>query len=524
MVTMYWSYRLRSITLPTDCSMGLNIQQPLLLNDDCSMGILKVATHYLFILVMLRYLRKFCLNTAFSAIYLTIASSTVEAATLLRNTSPSSFSLDDRSLNYSNYDLNWSLSIEKIDREDNTSTQQDNSLSAQTINRDLKQRYQDKKLDIDTENTISLAKANKLTRSLDSKLDLINNTSNPISENNISSVNNIPIILGVFTFLVAASVFSVSFLEKKLVAADGSLNSDFLGISRKLKISDESVFLHNRLMQEIQRLAARLQQLDDDKFTEAEFLRLLRWESNLTQGKNEYKDLKEPIQLLQVGLDTKNIFLSLEQTEFRYRGSGQQEFYNYITELLAENFNKDDFRSEVDNKLMEILPILMTEEGKKALISYSQELYKLAETNLALKLMFLFRKNEFQNYSILKSISDIIEKTSGENLLDPKIISSSVIFYYDDFEKVSKIIGLSQQQSTVENYTKILQYLGLFYRHQQDYYNFQDFISALQQWQKPYQSLTHIRQQYNAREYDLPKEFVQLVPGEKIAKKYYEYT
>jgi hypothetical protein len=166
----------------------------------------------------------------------------------------------------------------------------------------------------------------------------------------------------------------------------------------------------------------------------------------------------------------------------------------------------------------------LTEEGQQALISYSQELYKLAETNLALKLMLLFRQYESQNYSILKSIADIIEKTGGKNLLDPKIVTSLVSFHFDDFEKVSKIIGLSQQHTTVDTYTKILQYLSLASRHSKDYYEFQELISIVKQWQKPYRSLTRIRQQYNSREYDLPKDFTQPVPGEKVVKKYHEFA
>jgi hypothetical protein len=481
------------------------------------MGTLKIATHYLIIiLVMLRLFRKFCLNTAFYTISLTIASSSVESATLLVNTSPKSFSLNDLFLISSNYDLNLVPNAKDIGEQ--------NNISAQIINQNLKQRYQDERLGVDTKDTISLAQANKMASSLDSETNFINETTNFTTEQNPNNSNNAPIVFGCFALLVAASVFSLIFFEKKLITENGSFSTSFFGFSGKPKVPDESVFLHNRLIQEIQRLSARLQQLDNDQFTEAEFLKLLLWESNISKGKNEFKELKEPIQLLKVGLDTKNIFLAIEQTEFSYRGSGQQEFYNYITKLLAQGLTKEEFRVEVDNKLMEILPILMTEEGKQALISYSQELYKLAETNLALKLMFLFRQNESQNYSVLKSISDIIEKTGGKNLLDPKIISSLVMFHYEDFEKVSKIIGLSKQQSTVENYTKILQYLGLFYRHAQDYYAFREFIAILKQWQKPYQSISYIRQQYSAKEYDLPKDFAQAISGEKIAKKYHEYT
>jgi hypothetical protein len=391
------------------------------------------------------------------------------------------------------------------------------------ISENLKQRYQDDRLDIDTENTITLGRSSQLINSINSEDKISTLKAKELFSdglikpaNNLFINDNLLIVLATFLALVSTHVFCLIFFDKQLMA--------FMGISGKPKVPNESVFLHNRLMQEIEKLAGRLQYLDDTKFTEAEFLRFLRWENEIGKGKNEYQYLREPIQLLQVGLNAKNSFLALEQAEFSYRGSRQQEFYNYITELLKQNLPKDQFKSEVEFKLVETLPTLMTEEGQQALISYSQELYKLAETDLALKLMLLFRQYEFQNYSILKSIADIIDKTGGKDLLDTKVITSLVSFHFDDFEKVSKIIGLSQQYTTVDTYTKILQYLGLASRHGKDYYEFQELISIVKQWQKPYKSLTHIRQQYSCREYDLPKDFTQTVPGEKVVRKYHEFA
>jgi hypothetical protein len=470
-------------------------------------GTLKAANHYLIIiLVMSRSLRKFLLTAVFSAFSLTLPSFSIQAATLLMITPPKVSVLDNPLLTSSYYDLYWVT------------------------------------IDPNSPNTITLAQSNKILQSIDpedaiSKVNL-HSSSAPTSQSfksdfvadkisdrltNILANDNLLLVSSIFLLLVGANVFCLVFFDKQLMAFIG-LESITMGTSGKPKVPNESVFLHNRLLQEIEKLAGRLQHLDNTKFTEAEFLKFLHWESNINKGKNEYKDLREPIQLLQVGLGAKNSFLALEQAEFRYRGSRQQEFYNYITQLLEQNLTKDKFKSEVEFKLTETLPTLMTEEGQQALISYSQELYKLAETNLALKLMLLFRQYKSQNYSIFKSIADVIEKTGEKNLLDPKIITSLVSFHFDDFEKVSKIIGLSRQYTTVDTYTKILQYLGLASRHSRDYYEFQELISIIKQWQKPYQSLTHIRQQYNSREYDLPKDFTQPIPGEKVVKKYHEFA
>jgi hypothetical protein len=459
--------------------------------------------------------------------------------------------LRDKSIDRKNGRLNLAESQKLLKSIRSSGLQEDNSNAAiqgksQTISEQLQQRYQDERLGVDTEDTITVGQASKLINSVSSedkisalmarqlmysegstssKHDLFNSDiieRNSLNKNN-SSVDNLPIVICIFLLLVAANVALTVFVEKRFATTDGSL-MDAFGNNDKSKVSDKSIFLHNRLMQEIQRLAARLQHLDDDKFTEAEFLRFLRWENDISQGKNEYRDLKEPIQLLQVGLNAKNSFLSLEQAEFRYRGSRQQEFYKYIICLLQKDLTKEQFRTEIENKLTETLPTLMTEEGQQALISYAQELYKLAETNLALKLMLLFKQYDSQNYSVLRAIADIIEKTHGKNLLDPKLITSLVTFHYDDFEKVSKIIGLSKTYCTLENYIKMLQYLGLSYRHSKDYYDFKELISLVEQWQKSYKSMTLIRQQYDRKEYDLPQDFLKPIPGEKVAKKYYSFA
>ena len=52
---------------------------------------------------------------------------------------------------------------------------------------------------------------------------------------------------------------------------------------------------------------------------------------------------------------------------------------------------------------------------------------------------------------------------------------------------------------------------------------FQELIKVLKQWQKPYQSLKQVREQYPVHQYRVPKQFSQQIPGLNIYQKYEKY-
>lgn len=65
--------------------------------------------------------------------------------------------------------------------------------------------------------------------------------------------------------------------------------------------------------------------------------------------------------------------------------------------------------------------------------------------------------------------------------------------------------------------------MGLVRRHEKSFQEFQELIKVLKQWQKPYQSLKLIREQYPVHQYRLPKGFTQKIPGLNTYQKYEKY-
>jgi hypothetical protein len=91
---------------------------------------------------------------------------------------------------------------------------------------------------------------------------------------------------------------------------------------------------------------------------------------------------------------------------------------------------------------------------------------------------------------------------------------------YDVFEKLGPIVGIDEQYNRPETYSKMLQYIGLKARHESSYQKFQEFLLLLKQWEIHYQSVVNVRAKYSEKEYRLPKEFRDEVPGLKIYQKY----
>ena len=147
----------------------------------------------------------------------------------------------------------------------------------------------------------------------------------------------------------------------------------------KPQVSDGAIFLHNRELQQAQEIAKKAETIYSEKFNSEEFLLFVRIKGYLAADVDEYEGLDNSAQLLKVAIETKNSFLTIEQIELRCRGSKQQEFYEFVVDLLAENLSKVEFRSQIQNKLAEVLPMMRTEEGRTALQSYLKELYTLSE-------------------------------------------------------------------------------------------------------------------------------------------------
>jgi len=290
---------------------------------------------------------------------------------------------------------------------------------------------------------------------------------------------------------------------------------------RKPEVPELVQIVHNQEMSAVGVFAKTAESIDSDKFSSQEFLMFVKMKYCLARGIEEYAGLDQSIKLLQGAIEAKNSYLTLDQTEFRYRSSKQQDFYQYVESLLASDYeDKAAFQARVAEKLLSTLPQVKTEEGKIALKDYQSELERLADYELGLKLLSLFKTYQLADYSVLRTISDILETFREKQTLDYSSLVVLVISKYEVFEKLKNIIGVADNKNKPETYARMMQYIALTYRHGKSYAQFAELLQVMRKWYLPYRAILDIRQRYPRSSFKLPKQFSEDIPGVAIYDKY----
>jgi hypothetical protein len=241
------------------------------------------------------------------------------------------------------------------------------------------------------------------------------------------------------------------------------------------------------------------------------------------KGVNEYQSLCQSLKYLEVAISAQNSYLKIESTELRYRSRKQQAFYQFVIDNITDNIDKNAFQEQVKAKLAEILPSVNSEEGKEALKAYLTELNKIAQHDLGLKLLSLFKKYQLADFAILRKVSELVEQVNGQDLQEDKNLIAIILANYDVLEKLAPIIQISKNDINPKTFAKLLQYMGLVKRYEKAFQEFQELIKVLRQWEKSFNALNVIREQYPSIKYKIPKEFSEKIPGLNIYQKYQEY-
>ena len=313
---------------------------------------------------------------------------------------------------------------------------------------------------------------------------------------------------------------TLSYICKKFIFGEEGIIEDLQNKFGKPSVPEGTIFLHERAFKDIEKIACEVGRLNSDKFSNKEFLLFVRIQQSIENKIEEYQVLNSRAELLKVAIAAQSSFLRIEQTELRFRSRHQQEFYQFVVNSLNQHLDKAQFRDQVKRKLAEVIPLLNTEEGRNALQSYLKEIDKISKHKLGLKLLSLFKEYQLADFTILKRVSDIVDRLKGTDLFAAKQLVSFVINDYEVFEKLGPIIGVSESESSPETYANVLQHIGLISRHEKAYEKFQQLLESLKKWQQPYKNIEMIRQEYQASEYRLPQEFLQEIPGLNIYKKY----
>ena len=437
--------------------------------------------------------------------------------------------------------------------------------SAEKINQDLQAKYQDI-IDEDLE-TISLLDVNKLLSSEDNLVGLEFAQSGDISieqsiamlqEQGLSEAEAIAMlqqqglldeeaiamlqeqglldkVIGAdqkaitfpFPLLMGFSLIIASIFAPVFIAVGKILEEEVVeGLQEKYgkpKVPEKAVTLHNKTFRELKTLANRASRIADEKFGSQEFILFIKLKHQVERGINEYQTIGQSIRYLEVAIAAQSSFLKLESTELRFRSRKQQEFYNFVADTILDEPDKDIFRDKVKKKLAQILPLLNSEEGRNALQSYLKEINEISKHDLGLQLFSLFKKYQLDDFTILRTVSDITQQLEAQDLFQLKGLIVLVLEYYNIFEKLAPIIGIPEEVHAPETYAKMMQYMGLVNRHSKAYQEFQLLLSTLKKWEKPYKSLKLIREQYSANEYRIPPQFTTELPGVILYQKYQKH-
>jgi hypothetical protein len=355
-------------------------------------------------------------------------------------------------------------------------------------------------------------------------LHSITSDSVAIGAGNSTFVMSTPAAISITVVIGGLALFPVIslLLNSKKAAKLGkdSFLTKFGDRYRKPQVLESDKFLHQRNFEKLAQITNQAENLNADKFGNTEFMVFFKIKSYIARSIDEYANLDEIIELLKIAIDAQASFSQIDSTESRYCSSGQQQLYKFVNSLLNQEIEPSSFKSQVAQKLEEVLPLLQTEEGKVALRNYVVEMNKISCHALGLKLMLLFKKYQLEDYSILRGISTTINQLESEDLLNLDALLIMVMVKYDLFEKLGPIIGISEEYNRPETYSKMLQYIGLKSRHETSYQKFQDFLLLLKQWDIHYKSIGNIREKYDSKKYRLPKEFSANVPGLALYQKY----
>lgn len=287
------------------------------------------------------------------------------------------------------------------------------------------------------------------------------------------------------------------------------------------QIPEEVIEHHKQVMSELKILTPIARALDNPKFVEPEFIAFFNITNLFAQEIGEYEGLRNYVALFRVAVEAKNTFLKIEQIELSHRSTKQQELYNFVLHKLGEKINSETFIKILNIEKEKILQGVKTEEGKFAVNSYVETLETIArQDELGLKLLYLFKKYNLEDFSLLKTVSDMIDYLVGKSLQNFEEIVLFVRVNRDKFIQLSNIIEIPPEKTTDEDFARMFQYIALKRKYQEIYVQFQRLLELLVVWNDFYQTAKDIRNHYPNTEFDHPPEFEKTIPGEDLYFRY----
>jgi hypothetical protein len=323
--------------------------------------------------------------------------------------------------------------------------------------------------------------------------------------------------------VVAGGLFllSVAYVVKNFKKF--SQNSSNKMVQRLLKeqVPENDIRQHRRDLTNLKYLVQKAEGLDSEKFQNNEFSMFSKIKSYIAHNVYEYADLNAVVDMLNVAINAQKSFAAIYQVESQFHSKSQQEFYDYVNNVLnREGLDRQELKKKVLRKAEIVCGELKTEEGRAAIATYASEVVKVSENDFGIELLRLFKKNHLSDYSIIGKIGESIDRLDGANLVDLDGLMLMVLEKSNAFEKIGAVLDLKEEANSPDTHRKVLQFIGLKKRYQASYAKFQDLLATVKEFHRYYQSITLIREKYPAKTYRIPVEFTIELPGLKLYKKY----
>jgi hypothetical protein len=316
-------------------------------------------------------------------------------------------------------------------------------------------------------------------------------------------------------------VLSVAYVVKNFKKFSQQSSSSVVRQFLKEQVPESDIRQHRRDLTNLKYLVQKAEGLDSEKFQNNEFSMFSKIKSYIAHNVYEYTDLNAVVDMLDVAINAQKSFAAIYQVESQYHSKVQQEFYDYVNQVLnREGLDRQELKKKVLHKAELVCRELKTEEGRAAIATYASEIVKVSENDFGIELLRLFKKNHMSDYSIIGKIGESINRLDGANLVDLDGLMLMVLEKSNAFEKIGAVLDLKEEVNSPDTHRKVLQFIGLKKRYQASYAKFQDLLATVKEFHRYYQSITSIREKYPAKTYRIPVDFTLELPGLKLYKKY----
>ncbi len=279
-------------------------------------------------------------------------------------------------------------------------------------------------------------------------------------------------------------------------------------INRKTNLSDLYIF------------AKTAEAIDSKIFLEPEFLSYIKIKYMMDNDIGEYAGLKQSYRYLELAIDVKDLLIFIDQTELRYRGYKQQEFYDQVLEILKEGDEAETFKQKLELGAKEAIAQTKTPEGQQALVNYVDNLKQISDNPLGLDLLKRFRTLQLSDYSVLAHISELIRNIEIRHVYDMNRLVQLANDNIALFGKISEIIQVPQEKNNTRSFAIMVQFIALGHQHKITALKFEELVKVLRLWLKYYSKIQEIQLAYPEADYKQPPEFTIPIPGEAVYRKY----